>query len=98
MFICKSFSSSAKNLQEHLLILQSQYEILLSSAESASDSMSIYHIYDLSNQKVYTELRTHCSTVIRKACKEYKVFKKLYAHSDEVTLSKHSKKLQIEQT
>ena len=97
-FICESFSSSAKNLQEHLLILWSEYEILFLSAESASDSMSVYHIHDLSNQKIYTEFRAHCLTVIREALKEYKVSERLYAHSDEASLSKHSKKLQIEQT
>src|SRR5438034_10055457 len=98
MFICESFSSSAKNLQEYSSILQSEYEILLSSAESASDSMSVYHIHDLSNQKIYTEFRAHCLTVIREACKEYKVSERLYAHSDEAMLLKHSKKLQIKQT
>ena len=98
MFVCESFSSSAKNLWEHSLILWSEYEILLSSAESASGSMSVYHIHDLSNQKVYAGFRTHCLTVIRKALKKYKVFKRLYAHSDEVMLSKYLKKLQIKQT
>ena len=98
IFICKSFSSSAKNLWECLSILWSKYEILLLSAESASDSVSIYHIHDLPNQKVYAEFRTHCLTVIREACKEYEVSERLYAHSDEVLLSKYSKELQIEQT
>jgi len=66
------------------------------SAESTSNSASVYHIHDLSNQKVYARFRAHCLTVIRKACKEYKVSKKLYAYSDEVMLSKYLKKLQIE--
>ena len=97
-FVCTAFSSSAKNLQEHSSILQSEYEILFSSAKSASDSMSVYHIHDLSNQKVYAEFRAHYSTVIREAHKEYKVFERLYTYSNEALLSKHSQKLQIEQT
>ena len=77
------------------MILQSEYEILLLSAKSASDSTSIYHIHDFSNQKVYAEFRAHCSTVIREALKEYKVSERLYAHSDEASLSKYFKELQI---
>ena len=71
-------------------ILWSEYEILFLSAELASDSMSIYYIHSLSNQKIYAEFRAHCSTVIREACKEYKVSERLYAYSDEASLSKHS--------
>ena len=93
MFVCESFSSSAKNLWECSSILQSEYEILLSSAESASDSVSIYHIHSFSNQKVYAEFKAHCLTVIRKTLKKYKISEKLYAHSDEISLSKYFKKL-----
>ena len=59
--------------------------------------MNVYYIHSFSNQKVYTEFRTYYLTMIRKACKKYKVSEKLYAYSNEVLLSKHSQKLQIEQ-
>ena len=50
IFICTAVSSSIKDLQEHLLLLWSRYEILLTSTRSASSSISLYYCHDLWSQ------------------------------------------------
>ena len=95
--IYSALSSKSEVIWEHLTILQSRYEVLLSSAWSASSCTSTHNLHDLKSKEEYIRFQTLSLTMNKEFQKWYTVTEEIHAQEHKNLLSKYSLKFQNQQ-